>query len=376
MTPPSALYIHIPFCIKRCSYCDFNSSVYQQDIASRYIAALKKEFSGVKDHAYKTVYIGGGTPTAMREGQLKQLLDTISSELDMSKIREYTVEVNPGTIDAKKGVLLREGGVNRISLGIQSFKERGLRLLGRIHSKRDSFDAFSALRKGGFNNLSIDLIFGWPGQTLEEWEEDLSEAVALNPEHISAYCLIVERGTLLSRQIREGRVPGPDESVQLDMLKKTISFLTSTESGYKHYEISNFAKKGYKCLHNINYWKNLPYVGIGAGAVSYLNGRRTSNIKDVLRYIMRVEAGKNAKTFGEYLSPEKRAAETLMMGLRMTSGVREDDFASRTGFSLRELYGNVIDRDCELGLMSMKRGKLRLTRKGLYVADSVMVEFI
>ncbi|MFQ5957510.1 MAG: radical SAM family heme chaperone HemW, partial [Candidatus Brocadiales bacterium] len=376
MTPPNALYIHIPFCTKRCSYCDFNSSVYQADIASRYIAALGRELEGVKGYPYKTVYIGGGTPTAMKEAQLRQLLDAISSSLDMKRVKEYTVEVNPGTIDDKKVALLKADGVNRVSLGIQSFKEKGLRLLGRIHSRKDSHDAFSALRSGGFNNLSMDLIFGWPGQALKDWGEDLSEAAALDPEHISAYCLIVERGTLLSRQIRSGRVPRPDEEVQLDMLKETISFLTSIENGYRRYEISNFAKKGYQCLHNINYWKNLSYVGIGAGAVSYLGGRRTSNIKDVLRYIMRIEAGKSAKVFGERLAPRKRAAETLVMALRMTSGIKEEDFARRTGFSLRELYGEVIDRECKLGLISMKRGKLRLTRKGLFVADSVMVEFM
>ncbi|MFQ5863465.1 MAG: radical SAM family heme chaperone HemW [Candidatus Brocadiales bacterium] len=376
MTSPNALYIHIPFCTKRCSYCDFNSSVYQTDIASRYIVALRKELGDVKDHPYKTVYIGGGTPTAMREGQLNQLLDTISSALDMKRIKEYTVEVNPGTINSKKVTLLKEGGVNRLSLGIQSFNERGLKLLGRIHSRKDSLDAFSVLHSEGFNNLSIDLIFGWPGQTLNDWEEDLSEALALNPEHISAYCLTVERGTPLARQIRSGKIPRPDEAVQLDMLKKTISFLTSIENGYRHYEISNFAKKGHQCLHNINYWKNLPYVGVGAGAVSYLDGRRTSNVRDVLRYIVRIESGKSAKTFGEYLAPRERAAETLVMALRMTSGIKERDFASQTGFPLRELYGEVIDRVCKLGLMSMKRGKLRLTRKGLFVADSVMVEFM
>lgn len=373
-THPNALYIHIPFCIKRCSYCDFNSSVYRPDAASRYVAALVRELEGVKDHPYKTVYIGGGTPTAMKEVQLNQLLSAISNSLDMRRIREYTVEVNPGTVNTGKVALLREGGVNRISLGVQSLKEKGLRLLGRIHSRRDALDAFSILREGGFDNLSIDLIFGWPGQTLNDWEEDLCEALRLNPEHISAYCLTVERGTPLARQIRSGRIPRQDEEVQLNMLKKTISLLCS--SSYRHYEISNFAKKGYRCLHNINYWNNLPYVGLGAGAVSYLDGRRASNIRDVLSYVGRIEAGKNPKTFGERLTPKKRAAETLMMALRMTSGIKEKDFACRTGFSLMELYGDVIGRLCDLGLMSMKRGRLYLTRKGFFVADSVMMEFL
>ncbi len=376
MTQPNGLYIHIPFCIKRCSYCDFNSSVYQADTASRYIAALGKELGGVKDFPYKTVYIGGGTPTAMSKKELDELLSAISSSLNTRRIREYTVEVNPGTINARKAALLKERGVNRISLGIQSFSEKGLRLLGRIHSRRDSLDAFSTLREGGFNNLSIDLIFGWPGQSLKDWEEDLSGALELDPEHISAYCLAVERGTPLARQIRSGRVLRPDEAAQLDMLKKAISFLTPARNGYTHYEISNFAKKGRRCLHNITYWKNLSYMGIGAGAVSYLDGRRTSNVKDILRYIARIEAGKSPKTFGERLAPRRRAAETLMMALRMTSGIKEEDFTRRTGFSLRELYGDVIDGLCESGLISMKRQRLRLTRKGLFVADSVMMEFI
>lgn len=376
MTTPTALYVHIPFCIKRCSYCDFNSSVYQDDIASRYVAAIIKQLRRVKGYPYQTVYIGGGTPTAVKEEQLYWLLDAICSLLDMKQVREYTVEVNPGTINARKVALLRQAGVNRISLGIQSFNKKGLQLLGRIHSREDALDAFSILRSAGFDNLSIDLIFGWPGQNLKEWEEDLAEAVALNPEHISAYCLTIERGTSLSRQIRRDSVPRPDEMVQLDMMKKTISFLTSPENSYEHYEISNFARKGCHCLHNINYWKNLPYVGIGAGAVSYLDGRRTSNVKDVLGYIRRVESGRSPRAFSERLDPRRRAAETLVMALRMTSGIGEEDFARQTGFSLRELYGKIIEKECRLGLMSMRRGRLRLTRRGLFVANSVMVEFV
>ncbi len=386
MTQPAALYIHIPFCMKRCSYCDFNSSVYQAGVASRYIAALEKELGGVTDYPYRTVYSGGGTPTAMKDEQLNQLLSVISGSLDMSRVKEYTVEANPGTLNAGRVALLKDGGVNRVSLGAQSFNVRGLRLLGRVHSRRDSLDAFSALRDGGFNNLNIDLIFGWPGQSLKDWEEDLSEAMTLDPEHVSAYCLSVERGTPLAREIRSGGAAPPDEAAQLDMLKRTISFFASANNasannGYRHYEISNFAKKGRRCLHNINYWENLPYTGIGAGAVSYLDGRRTSNVRDVVRYIRRIEVGddgtrKGATTFKERLSPRKRAAETLMMALRMTSGIKEEDFAARTGFSLGELYGDPIDRLCELGMISMKRGRLRLTRKGLFVADSVIMEFM
>ncbi len=383
MTPPNALYVHVPFCAKRCSYCDFNSSVYQTEIADRYIAALEKELRGVAsymDYPYKTVYIGGGTPTAFGEKQLGRMLAAVSGLLDMKRIEEYTVEVNPGTVNPGKVFSLKDGGVNRISLGIQSFSEKGLKLLGRMHSRKDALDAFYMLREGGFDNLSVDLIFGWPGQTLDKWTEDLAAAVALGPEHISAYCLAVERGTPLARDIRSGRVTGPDEAVQLDMLKKTISFLASAGAGYRRYEISNFARKGHRCRHNINYWKNLPYVGIGAGAVSYLDGRRSSNVKDVLRYVKRIEAGSgtrsSAKTFRERLTPRRRAAETVIMSLRMTSGIGERDFAGRTGFSLTELYGDVIDRLCHLGLLSMRQNRLRLTRKGLFVADSVMMEFL
>ncbi len=375
-THPTALYVHIPFCTRRCSYCDFNSSVYRADVAPGSSAALERELEGIKGGPYKTVFIGGGTPTALTERQLERILSAISGLLDMRRVKEYTVEANPGTINAKKVALLKEYGINRVSLGVQSFNERGLRFLGRIHSRKDSLEAFSTLRKGGLDNLSIDLIFGWPGQTLGDWEQDLSEAVALDPEHVSAYCLSVERGTPLARQIRSGAVPRPDEAVQLDMLKKTISTLTSAGNGYRHYEISNFAKKGRRCLHNMNYWKNLPYAGVGAGAVSYLDGRRTSNIRDVLRYVARIESGRDARAFGERPTPRKRAAETLMMGLRMTSGIKEEDFAGRTGLSLSALYGDVIDRFSELGLMSRRGGRVRLTRKGLFVADSVIMEFM
>ncbi|MCP4364514.1 MAG: radical SAM family heme chaperone HemW [Planctomycetes bacterium] len=379
---PNALYIHVPFCVKRCSYCDFNSSVYQTKIADRYIAALEKELESVADYPYKTVYIGGGTPTAFGEKQLGRMLSAVSGLPGARRIEEYTVEVNPGTVNPKKLALLKDGGVNRVSLGVQSFSERGLGLLGRAHSRKDALDAFHTLRQGGFDNLSVDLIFGWPGQTPGEWVEDLAGAVALGPEHISAYCLSVERGTPLARDIRSGRIPAPDEAVQLDMLKKTMSFLTSAGAGYRRYEISNFARRGRRCRHNINYWKNLPYAGIGAGAVSYLDGRRSSNVRDVLRYVTRIEAKagsvtrSSARTFRERLTPRRRAAETVIMSLRMTSGIGERDFAGRTGFSLLELYGDVIDRLCRLGLLSMRQNRLRLTRKGLFVADSVMMEFL
>ncbi|HHT9118057.1 MAG TPA: radical SAM family heme chaperone HemW [Candidatus Hypogeohydataceae bacterium YC38] len=373
MNLPTALYVHIPFCIQRCYYCDFNSSLYNQAVASRYLEALGRELEEVKAYPLKTVYIGGGTPTALKEVQLKKLIALLTCTLNLG-VEEYTIEANPGTLSPGKLAILKEGGVNRISLGAQSFRERGLRLLGRIHSPEDTLKAFSLLRKWGFDNISIDLIFGWPGQTIKEWEEDLLEAMTLDPEHISTYCLTVERGTALSRQIRTGKLPRPQEDLQLQMLKKAILLLT--RQGYRHYEISNFAKRGKECRHNINYWKNRPYVGIGAGAFSYLEGRRSSNTKDILGYIEKIERSGRVKTFSETLPPKKRAAETLIMALRMTSGIREEEYSRLTGYSLRELYGKEIDKICSTGLMSFKGGRLRLTRPGLFVSNSIMVEFI
>lgn len=374
-TPIHSLYIHIPFCEKKCNYCDFNSIGYASEYANKYIDAVATELEERKDgFNFKTVYIGGGTPTSLSNEQLDRLLKIISKHLDQDLLEEYTIEANPGTLDEEKIDILKQHKINRISLGVQSFHDRTLKLLGRIHSAKEAKRAFMLLREGGFTNINIDLIYGCPGQSLEEWSEDLETVCVLEPEHVSAYCLSYEEGTPLSKDLDKDIVKRLDERYELSMYKLAKRFLK--KKGYKHYEISNFASDGMMCRHNIVYWRNEGYLGIGAGAFSYINRCRSSNERDVQGYIEAINSKGTATCFTEQLLPEKRAGETLVMTLRMLSGITTEEFLNSTGFDLLLMYGEKITRLVEMGLLSFNGKRLRLTQKGLCVADSVMVEFV
>jgi oxygen-independent coproporphyrinogen-3 oxidase len=341
----------------------------------RYVQAICKELEArAAQGGFQTIYIGGGTPTALDVVQLERLLGYVKGVIRSVHPREYTIEANPGTLSPEKVGLLKDAGVNRVSLGVQSFSEKGLKILGRIHSPVEVEEGYYMLRGAGFSNINLDLMYGWPGQTLEDWERDLQKILDLGPEHVSTYCLTVERGTQLSRDLRAGRLASPDECLQYRMFRQALSLFA--RAGCRHYEISNFALKDRECLHNINYWKNGPYLGIGAGAFSYIDGRRFSNVKDVKRYVEKITSRGNAVSFRETLPDRRRAAETLIMALRMRCGVAEEEFHKRTGFDLTELYGPSIEKLSCLGLLSLTRGRLRLTQKGLFLANQVMVEFV
>ena len=385
-----SLYIHIPFCEKKCNYCDFNSIPYngRVGVVDEYIDAVAKELEARKDtppsplirgekkngFAFKTVYIGGGTPTSLSNKQLDRLLNTVGAYCNTPLLEEYTIEVNPGTLDEEKINILRQHKINRISLGVQSFHDRTLKLLGRIHSAEEAKHAFMLLREGSFKNINIDLIYGCPEQSLEEWREDLETVCALGPEHVSTYCLSYEEGTPLKKALDNGTIKRLDEQDELRMYKLTRTLLK--KNGYKHYEISNFARNGMMCRHNIVYWRNEGYLGVGAGAFSYINRSRASNEKNVQRYIEAVNSRGTAACFSERLLPEKRAGETLVMSLRMLSGITTEEFIKSTGFDLLLTYGGKIARLVKMGLLSFNGKRLRLTQKGLCVADSIMVEFV
>lgn len=372
---PKALYIHIPFCVKKCRYCDFNSMVSESNIVDNYLMAIDKELSALNGkYTFSTVYIGGGTPSVLTENQLERLLCSVARSIPINEIQEYTIEVNPGTVKENKVRLLKESLVNRISLGVQSFQDRQLTFLGRIHVSDDARKAFALLRMNGFDNINIDLIFGCPGQTLEDWENDLKTAVGLYPAHISTYSLTYEEGTPLTSDLVSGVIGRLDESIELEMYKAAISYLT--QNGYKHYEISNFAKDGCECSHNYFYWKNMGYVGIGAGAYSYIGGIRTSNEKDVLKYIEGLGTDKNTQSFAEYLLPDKCASETVIMSLRLRQGIANSDFYERFGYKLEDQFGEQIKKLMRDKLISYDDEGLRLTEKGLFVADTVLTEFV
>ncbi len=370
-----SLYIHIPFCTSKCIYCDFNSITIQPDIVDEYLLAIENELQSInKRYFFKTVYIGGGTPTVLNEAQLSKLLNVVSRYIDKSKLKEYTIEANPGTLNGKKISILKNSLVNRVSIGIQSFNNDYLKLLKRIHTANEAKDIFFNLRENGFKNINIDLIYGYPGQTLNEWETDLMESSRLDPEHVSAYCLSYEQGTPLTDMIDSRIYKRLEEEEELKMYEYTNDFLSS--KGYLHYEISNFAKPGKKCKHNIVYWKNEEYIGIGTGAFSFVNGKRYCNIKNVKEYISTVKSRKNLICFSEELSQKRRASEILIMSLRMTSGISKMEFFNKSGFDLLGLFGKQINGLAEAGLINFDDERIKLTRKGMSVADSVMMEFV
>ncbi len=370
-----SLYIHIPFCTSKCIYCDFNSITIKSDIVDEYLLAIESELQSINErYSFKTIYIGGGTPTVLNETQLSKLLNVVSKYIDKSKLKEYTIEANPGTLNDKKIFILKNGLVNRVSIGIQSFNNNYLKLLKRIHTANEAKDIFFSLRENGFKNINIDLIYGYPGQTLNEWKMDLTESSRLDPEHVSAYCLSYEQGTPITEMIDSGIFRRLDEEEELKMYEYTKDFLNN--KGYLHYEISNFAKPGKKCKHNIVYWKNEEYIGIGTGAFSFVNGKRYCNIKGISEYISTAKSKKNLICFSETLSQKKRASEILIMSLRMASGISKKEFFKRSGFDLLGLFGKQINGLAEAGLINFDDERISLTRRGMSVADSVMMEFV
>ncbi len=375
-TSPKALYIHIPFCVKRCNYCDFNSTVSASSTIDRYLDAVEREFETLKDrYLFHTVYIGGGTPTVLNEFQLERLLDSaIRYGMVSVNTREFTVEANPATVTEAKARLLKERLVSRISIGVQSFQEKHLKTLGRIHTGDDAKDTFALLRKAGFHNINVDLIFGCPGQTLNDWEKDIEAAVGLHPEHVSTYALTYEDETPLARDMQNKVISKLDESVELEMYKTAITY--GTNNGYNHYEISNFAKSGYECIHNYFYWRNLSYTGVGAGAFSFISGVRTAHEKNVLSYIDGILGNNNITDFHERLPDAQHAAETVIMSLRLRKGISNADFYERFGYKIDDRFKEQIGNLVRDGLISYEDEHLRLTEKGLFVADTVMAEFL
>lgn len=344
-------------------------------MVDEYLRAVEYELrSRVKGYVFKTIFIGGGTPTVLHETQLERLLRIVSEYIDDSQLVEYSIEVNPGTLNDRKAETVKRSHINRISLGVQTFHDTYLKLLERIHTAERAKETFLRLRESGCNNINIDLIYGYPGQTLGEWELDLKELLSLGPDHISAYCLSYEEGTPLLRLINSGilsRLEEEEELMMYECLKDTLE-----QNGFLHYEISNYARKGRECLHNIIYWKNGEYVGIGAGAFSYLNGERFCNIRNVKEYVSAVFSQRSLISFSEKLSRERRASEILIMALRMTRGISRKEFIDRSGFDLMDLFAQQVKRLVKADLISLDDERVRLTARGISLADSVMMEFV
>jgi oxygen-independent coproporphyrinogen-3 oxidase len=374
---PDALYVHVPFCVGKCGYCDFYSVVVSDDAVRAYLDAVAAELRMTADvlgGCAKTVYVGGGTPTSLDADELDELLRAVLAHVDAKRIEEFTVEANPGTLSREKLLVLESRGVNRLSLGAQSFNDRLLAVLGRRHRRDDVGRAVELAREAGLANLSLDLIFGVPTGTVAEWRSDLDEALSLDVPHVSAYSLTYEEGTPLARAVEEGAYRRLGEEDDLRMYEETIETLTS--AGFEHYEVSNFARRGFACRHNEIYWANESYLGVGPAAVSYIGGERRRSVASVPQYAERLSRGELPVDFRERLKPEQRARETAVMNLRRTRGMDLDEFRRHTGFDAMEMFGKELQSLAADGLVEMTPDSVRLTRKGLFVADSVLAMLV
>jgi oxygen-independent coproporphyrinogen III oxidase len=399
----AGVYIHIPFCKSRCSYCDFATDVYRDSGAvERYVEALCREIEGAGipggnasvnergDRAgdglwagypiatlpdgrvsaragIDTIYFGGGTPSLLQADQLEHVLNAVRSKFNVDPSAEITMEMNPATVTAESLAACRALGVNRASFGVQTFNERDLKLLARGHDANDARVTFRLLREAGFDNVSFDLIAGLPGQSLDDWRRNLDEAVAIRPEHLSLYLLEVHEGTPLAEQLRSGRRPMPDEDLAAEMYETMIDTLAS--AGYEQYEISNFSLPGYESRHNNKYWRLEPVYGFGVSAHSFDGYERYSNERDTAKYVERVEQFGGAEVHREGID---EASETAFLGLRLSEGIDLDNYEARFGVDLRER----IDALLENGLVETESGRLRLTRKGMLFSNEVFAEFV
>lgn len=377
------IYIHIPFCVRKCNYCDFLSAPTDEKTKVQYVAALKKEieqqFQMLKDKEYvvDTVFIGGGTPSILEASAVFEILETIRKNVYVCENAEITIECNPGTISEERLITYKSSGINRISFGLQSTNNRELAMLGRIHSYEDFLQSYQMARKCGFKNINIDLMSGLPYQTIDSYEETLRKVMELKPEHISAYSLIVEEGTPLKVQVdeaeREQKSFLPSEEDEREMYYLTEKLLK--EAGYEHYEISNYALKGYECKHNIGYWKRKEYLGLGLGAASLFNNQRYNNTDNLQEYL-KAENFHNIKVHKEQLSVNDQMAEFMFLGLRMTEGVSKEEFQNYFQKDIYEVYGKILEKFIKQELLVDNKSRVFLTPKGIDVSNYVMSEFL
>ena len=379
MKQPLGLYIHIPYCIHKCGYCDFNSHPIRQDEMDHYIDALVVEMKHYaktycNTSSIRTIFLGGGTPTTLTAFQLERIFKEFVNSFTIASDAEITIEANPATIDIEQMKSIRQTGYNRISIGVQSFDKNELKILDRAHGPEEIHSTVNCARKAGFENLSLDLMFAIPNQSLSSWENNLNKALEKNPEHISTYNLTIEKGTAFSKLQSNGKLIMPDDEHQLELYKKTIEHLK--EKGFHHYEISNFARRGKECKHNITYWKNSNTLGIGAGASSYIDGTRFKNINLPAHYIRQVKEKKTAVEYSETLNSRQAMGETIMLGLRLIQGISIHQFEKRFQISFTKFFKNTISSLKEKELVIIEKDHLRLSKKGLFLADSVILEFI
>jgi oxygen-independent coproporphyrinogen III oxidase len=382
----AGVYLHIPFCKSRCSYCDFATDVWHRaDVVQRYANALCREIEGGNPNGGErtsermrspgilpaghfsacvdTIYLGGGTPSLLNPKQVEQILQSVRARFEVANNSEVTMEMNPATVTAGSLESYRGLGVNRASFGVQTFNDKHLKLLARGHDANDARQTLRLLRDAGFTNISFDLIAGLPGQTVDDWKENLAEAVAMQPEHLSLYLLEIHEGTPLAEQIKSGRRPVPDEDIAAEMYEIMID--TLADAGYEQYEISNFARPGFESRHNTKYWRLMPVYGFGVSAHSFDGQQRYSNERDTAKYVSKIERGESAEVSRERVD---RSSESVFLGLRLTAGIDIGELDTELAAKLPDL-----ERD---GLIETANQRLKLTRRGMLFSNEVFAEFI
>ena len=365
-----SLYIHIPFCRSKCFYCSFVSFENKDELIAPYLQALKKEAALYRGQKVSTVYIGGGTPTYLDAACLKTLFSIINTDFVLGKDSEVTIEANPAAFDTKKIKVLADGGVNRVSLGVQSFSDKNLNWLGRSHSPVCAISTFKTLRKAGFKNLNLDLIYSLPGQSEKDIKKDVSELVSLDSEHVSLYALAVPGGSKLA----ERKVEPPLSETQARHYLLVTELLK--KAGFLHYEVSNFAKQGFECRHNVNYWRGGDYIGLGAAAHSHLSGRRFWNTADPETYIAAFKTKASAKAGEEKLKKDGRFMEAFLIGLRLTEGVDIRELESRFNAALTPDKEEQLNGFVREGLLARDQNRIRASMSGMVVLDEICSRLI
>ncbi|HAT4088826.1 radical SAM family heme chaperone HemW [Clostridium perfringens] len=372
-----SLYIHIPFCAQKCLYCDFPSFARKDHLRKAYIEALNKEIINLREKhnnlEINTIFIGGGTPSVLESDELECLLKEIA-KLNMTKDIEYSMECNPGNLTEEKLEVMKKYGVNRISMGLQAKQDNLLKGLGRIHNYKTFKENFLLAKKVGFNNINVDLMFGLPNQRLNEWEETLREIISLEPAHISAYSLIIEEGTAFYNLYENDKLKLPTEEEERKMYHLAKKILE--ENGFNQYEISNYAKEGKECRHNLAYWNMDNWIGVGSAAASYINGKRIKNISSVEEYINSIN--EKGEAVEEIINNSKNdnMEEFMFMGLRKINGIDENEFKKRFSMNINDVYGEILNKYIDEGLLIRDSGRIFLSEKGIEISNIIMADFL
>ncbi|HAT4245617.1 TPA: oxygen-independent coproporphyrinogen III oxidase [Clostridium perfringens] len=372
-----SLYIHIPFCAQKCLYCDFPSFARKDHLRKAYIEALNKEIISLREKhnnlEINTIFIGGGTPSVLEVDELECLLKEVA-KLNMAKDIEYSMECNPGNLTEEKLEVMKKYGVNRISMGLQAKQDNLLKGLGRIHNYKTFKENFSLAKKVGFNNINVDLMFGLPNQSLNEWEETLREIISLEPAHISAYSLIIEEGTAFYNLYENDKLKLPTEEEERKMYHLAKRILE--ENGFNQYEISNYAKEGKECRHNLAYWNMDNWIGVGSAAASYINGKRIKNISSVEEYINSIKDKGEAVEEIINNSKNDNMEEFMFMGLRKINGIDENEFKNRFSMNINYVYGEILNKYIGEGLLIRESGRIFLSEKGIEISNVIMADFL